>query len=102
VDHSVGEIDVMPLQAQAFGYTETCAGGQERQSAFRLSEVRQDCIRLFPEVRIIASYPLVVLQRTKRSSWLLAAMIPQGSCGLENSAVSLADRWLRGCFRLLD
>jgi len=27
VDHSVGEIDVMTLQAQAFRYTETCAGG---------------------------------------------------------------------------
>ena len=47
VDHSVSEIDVMPLQAQAFGYTETCAGGQKRQSAFRLSEVTHDCIRLF-------------------------------------------------------
>jgi hypothetical protein len=39
--------DVMPLQAQAFGYTESCAGGQKRQSAFRLSEVTHDCIRLF-------------------------------------------------------
>src|SRR2546426_2626951 len=47
VDHSIGEIDVMPLQAQAFGYTETCAGGQKRQSAFRLSEVTHDRIRLF-------------------------------------------------------
>src|SRR6267143_6777646 len=47
VDQTVSEIDVMPLQAQAFGYTETCAGGQKRQSAFRLSEVAHDCIRLF-------------------------------------------------------
>src|SRR2546430_1767619 len=72
VDHLVSEIDVLPLQAQAFGYTETCAGGQKRESAFRLSEVTDDCIRLLG-VRIIASYPLVVLQRTKRmgfDSWL--------------------------------
>src|ERR1700689_3956150 len=47
VDHSVSEIDVMPFQAQAFGYTETCAGGQRRHSAFRFSEVTHDCIRLF-------------------------------------------------------
>src|ERR1700726_1739821 len=47
VDQTVSEIDVMPLQAQAFGYTENCAGGQKRQSAFRLSEVTHDCIRLF-------------------------------------------------------
>jgi len=44
VDHSVSEIDVMPLQAQVLRYTETCAGGQKRQSAFRLSEVTNDCI----------------------------------------------------------
>ena len=47
VDHSVGEIDVMPLQAQAFRNTESCAGGQKRQRAFRFSEVTHDCIRLF-------------------------------------------------------
>src|SRR5580658_800987 len=47
LDHSVSEIDVMPLQSQAFGYTETCACGQKRQSSFRLSEVTHDCIRLF-------------------------------------------------------
>ena len=28
VDHSISEIDVMPLQAQALRYTETCAGGK--------------------------------------------------------------------------
>src|SRR2546430_17300946 len=47
VDHSVSEIDVLPLQAQALRYAESCAGGQKRQSAFRLSEVTHDCIRLF-------------------------------------------------------
>jgi integrase len=33
VEHSVSEIDVLPLQAQAFGYTETCTGRQKRESA---------------------------------------------------------------------
>src|SRR5579859_1969475 len=41
------EIDVLPLQAQALRYSETCASGQKRQSAFRLSEVTHNCIRLF-------------------------------------------------------
>jgi hypothetical protein len=47
VAHSVSEIDILPLQAQAFEYTETCAGGQERQSSFRLAEVGHNCICLF-------------------------------------------------------
>src|SRR5437867_528157 len=47
VDHSVSEIDVLPLQAQTFRYTKPCASGQKRQSAFRFSEVTHHCIRLF-------------------------------------------------------
>src|SRR5205807_6414177 len=47
VDHSVSEIDVLPLQAQTLRYTKPCASGQKRQSAFRFSEVTHDCIRLF-------------------------------------------------------
>src|ERR1700736_1804327 len=46
VDHSVSEIDVLPLKAQALRDAQTCACGQKRQSAFRLSEVTHDCIRL--------------------------------------------------------
>src|SRR4051812_8212836 len=47
VDHCVSKIDILPLQAQTFRYTESCAGGQKHQSTFRLSEVTHDCIRLF-------------------------------------------------------
>jgi hypothetical protein len=36
----------MPLQAQAFRYTESCAGGPKRQRAFRFSELTHDCIRV--------------------------------------------------------
>jgi len=33
MDHCVSEIDVLPLQAQAFGYAETRARGEKGQSA---------------------------------------------------------------------
>jgi len=47
VDHSISEIDVLPLQAKAFRYPESCARSQERKSSFRLAEVGHDCICLF-------------------------------------------------------
>lgn len=47
MDYCVSEADILPLQAQAFGYAETRARGEKSKRTLGLLQVKQDCVCLF-------------------------------------------------------